>query len=395
MPRLPKNFVAEWFGHVVWPASEVSDTPSAIADQRGERCPFLSNALARDTLCTKKAQINGNECRTGFCTASSPSSCEREDWLACPWRVFDARFSLIEDAIRRLYSIPDGDEIFVSPLTRFGSETAKLFVRALDERVPGTPRVFAFASNPPDLGGEVDIPETLRSPGNKVDVSIFEVVGTDGGVPRVGRSAIFEIQTADFHGSPLHAVARLRQHGPPGNHADEYHEDIASNAADLGEKVEGPNKANIFKRTIYQMILKIQMAKDPSCAGFAVVLPEPVWNSWSRHLGQPTLDPDPEDASVLRLRAPTAVHGAGAEPVVEPEPAWILVFKIDRSSTSSPRQLVITKRIATDSVALLYYAFDQAPAAAIAEGAVARFSATFQNRLSTHWSAPPPVTLDP
>lgn len=378
----PNNYVAEWFGHIVWPASEVDNSTEAVNDQTLERCPFLSNALDTDTECTKKAKDGGVSFRTGFCAASSTSGGHREDWLACPWRVFDASFTLIVDAIHRLYGIPAHEEILVLPITLFGSAEAKEAVAALAAPTGPKQRVFAFASNPPKLGGEVDIPETDQSPGSKVDVSIFEVVGVAGGIPKVGKSALFEIQTADFHGSPLHAVRKLREHGPPGG-GDGYHEAIVANAADLGDSVEGPNKSNIFKRTIYQLVLKIQMAKDSGCTGVAIVLPEPVWNSWSRHLGQPALESDASDPGVLQLRASVE---EGEEPVVEPEPAWILVFKIDRSSTDSPRPLIITKRIATDSVALLHYAFDVAPAAAISGGAMGKFSATFQQRLKKHWS---------
>jgi hypothetical protein len=377
--RTPNNYVAEWFGHVVWPAVEVDASADAIHDQMTERCPFLSSATREDVLCTKKVSDAGTEFRTGFCTASSPSAGEREDWLACPWRVFDEPFTLVREAIRRLYRIRAADEILAFPVTRIGSTEAQAAVASVG--APGEPRVFAFSSNPPTLGGEIDIPETASSPGNKVDVSIFEVTGMEGDLPKLGQSAIFEIQTADFHGSPLHAVRQLRQLGPPARVSD-YHRHIAANSLAVGDRVEGPNKANIFKRTIYQMILKIQMAKDPSCRGFAVVLPEPVWRSWERHLGQPALEQDPEAADVLRLRAPeVTLDGA----VVEPEPAWILVFRVDRSSADSPKPLEITKRIATDSAALIHFAFDEAPEAAIREGAMKSFGLTFKSRLAAHW----------
>lgn len=381
--RVPSNYVAEWFGHIVWPAEKTDSSAAAIANQTGERCPFLSSATADEVLCTKKAREDGLEFRTGFCTASSPSTGIREDWLACPWRVFDEPFTLITDAIRRIYGIPSEEDVLAFPVTRFGSSRVQAAVEALNNPDAGAPRVFAFSSNPPTLGGEVDIPETDRSPGNKVDVSIFEVLGTEAGGPHIGRSAIFEIQTADFHGSPLHAIRHLRRLGPPGG-AAHYHAAIAANAVALGERVEGPNKANIFKRTIYQMILKIQMAKDEGCAGFAVVLPEPVWRSWERHLGQPVLVPDEDDTDVVRMRAPDADDGDG---LVEPEPAWILVFRIDRESPDSPKPLKIVKRIATDSAALIHYTFDAAPEAAIEGGAMAAFTSTFRGRLIRYWAS--------
>lgn len=378
----PNNYVTEWFGHMVWPAGEIDSSTGAIHDQTLERCPFLSSATGTELLCTKKTKDNGSDIRSGFCTASSPSSGVREDWLACPWRVFDESFTLITDAVRRLYGVAAEEKILVFPLTRFGDPLVRKAVDALDGDAARSPRVFAFSSNPPVLGGEVDIPETARSPGNKVDVSIFEVLGTEKEEPRLGRSAIFEIQTADFHGSPLHAVRQLRQLGPPGGRIG-YHRNIAANAVALGDRVQGPNKANVFKRTIYQMILKIQMAKDETCAGFAVVIPEPVWRSWERHLGQPGLVQDARDPDVLQLRMPA---GEDEDPVVEAKPAWILVFRVDRESQASPKPLKIVKRIATDSATLIHHAFDSAPEAAIEEGAMATFARTFRGRLMRSWT---------
>lgn len=384
--RPPSSFVAEWFGHVVWPPDEVDSADQALRDQTDERCPFLSSATARDVTCIKRATIDGVEVRTGFCTQSSPSTGTREDWLACPARVFDQGFTLIRDAVVHIFQLGDDEPFSVLPLTRFSDPAVRSMAGAEHEAGGSAGRIFAFASNPPTLGGEIDIPETNRSPGNKVDVSIFEITGIDdGGQPQLGQFAIFEIQTADFHGSPLHAIRELRQLGPP-NRPESYHREIAANPLLLGTRLEGPNKANIFKRTIYQMILKIQMAKDPRCKGFCVVLPEPVWQSWARHLGDPELAADPRVAGILRLNAPPASPPAG-EPVVEPEPAWIFVFKIDRASAASPRPLKVVKRIATDSRALIHFAFDVAPEAAIEEGALARFESAFAARLAQHWTA--------
>jgi hypothetical protein len=377
--RPPSNFVAEWFGHIVWPPEQVDASQAAISDQVEERCPFLSSATASNVSCIKK--VSAGSYRSGFCTASSPSTGVREDWLACPARVFDQHFALIRAAIVHLFQVPADAEFEAYPLTRFDDPDVQAKVHQLDSG-NGGPRVFAFASNPPLLGGEIDIPETAGSPGNKVDVSIFEILRVEKGRPVLGRFAIFEIQTADFHGSPLHAIGELRRLGPPTTDRD-YHDAIAANPELLGKRVEGPNKANIFKRTIYQMILKIQMAKDPGCAGFCVVLPEPVWRSWERHLGSPALTSDPDRPGVLRMTAPS--ESRQVDPLVEKEPAWILVFRIDRESKETPRPLEIVKQIATDSHALLHHAFEEAPRLAVAEGALERFSAAFERRLGAAW----------
>jgi len=133
------------------------------------------------------------------------------------------------------------------------------------------------------------------------------------------------------------------------------------------------------------VILKIQMAKNPACAGFCIVLPEPVWNSWKRHLGDPALVPDPKRPLVVRLNAPHK-PGPTENTLIEPEPAWIIVFKIDPASSQSPRALTVVSRISTDSTALIHYTFDAAPEAAIKEGVLDRFAGSFRKRLLAAWS---------
>ena len=36
-------------------------------------------------------------------------------------------------------------------------------------------------------------------------------------------------------------------------------------------------------------------------AGFAIVLPIPVWQSWLKHLGQPSLVSDPDNPEIFHL----------------------------------------------------------------------------------------------
>lgn len=384
MTREPANYVAEWFGHVVWPPGEVVDSEAAADDQRKERCPFLTAAVGRETLCIKTSGPKESQFRTGFCTQSSDSTGSRLDWLACPARVFDESFTLVREAIRCVFGLAVVEQFLAVPITRVWAPEV-LREAGQRERSGEGRRVFAFASNPPSLGGEIDMPETAHSPGSKVDISIFEIEGfTKDQRPKLGRFCIFEVQTADFHGSPLHAIEQLRKLGPPSMKAA-YHDGIRSNPHSLGSRVEGPNKANIFKRTIYQMVFKIQMAKDPKCAGFCVVLPEPVWESWQRHLGSPLVKPIPGSAGVSRLvvrlaAGVTALVGDETAPI-EVEPAWIIVFRIDRGSAKSPKPLVVTQRIATDSATLLRLAFDTAPERAIAEGVVQKYAETFAERI--------------
>lgn len=62
------NFIAEWFGHRVWSVVDASDT--AVRNQSGCVCPFLSNATATVRRCIKAAK--GMDEPTGVCTISSP-----------------------------------------------------------------------------------------------------------------------------------------------------------------------------------------------------------------------------------------------------------------------------------------------------------------------------------
>jgi hypothetical protein len=94
------------------------------------------------------------------------------------------------------------------------------------------------------------------------------------------------------------------------------------------------------------------------------------------------LTTDPSDPGLQRLRAPV---DEGDQEVIEAQPAWIIVFRLDRASDVSPKPLQIVTRIATDSAALIHYAFDAAPEAAIALGAMDRFASAFGTRLSRYW----------
>ena len=254
---------------------------------------------------------------------------------------------------------------------------------AIGARATGGPRVFAFASNPPALGGEIDIPPTVRSPANKVDVTIAEVLGGDAqdGL-RLGRFAVFEIQTADFHGSPLHAIGHLRRLGPP-TKRDGYHAAIAANGPLLGDRVEGPNRANIFKRTIYQIILKIQMAQG-TVRGICAVIPEPVWRSWAVHLGGPELVPD--------QLSPGGVAGLRAQARGEDDAAWSSPRLVDSScsgSTARPlrrrrsrwRSWRASRRIPTRSS----LPFGPRQRLRSSRRAMAKFAEAFERRLSSRW----------
>jgi hypothetical protein len=363
------NFVAEWHGFRVWP--RVDSSPSAREFQVKQTCPFISAATGKESVCVKAGQ-------TGFCTASSDSNGRQQDWLACPFRVLDPAFTLLQVVVRRLFKITDGEAVVLRPVSALG--TGSVYQEVVGGLRAEHTRVFLFSQN--KLGEEISVPGSPGSPQVGVDVSVVELLGVDAAGFHLGRHLFFELQTMDFHGSPVHAIARLREArdaDPEG-----YHATLEVEPWRAGERVEGPNKASVFKRTIYQTILEIQMSRSDECAGFAIALPEAVWESWLAHLGLPQLQ---RDGDVWRLRAPAAE----AADIVEPDRAWVFVFDIDRASPTSPQPLTVVKTIVTTSAALIHHMFEAAPQAALASGALAGYRRALEARVRKHWPRMPPL----
>lgn len=367
------NFVAEWFGHRVW--SDVDTSDAAVHNQSGCICPFLSNATASEQLCWKTAREYDGP--TGVCIISSNSNGPRQDWLACPTRTLDADFTLIAAAVRTTYKPTHDVAVLVLPVTVLHVKEKR---DAITKHLAFGGRAFLFSAN--KIGGEVDLPETETSPGGKVDVSVIEVLRTDtltGEPSTFGQHMFFEIQTADFHGSPLHAVRKLRK-ALPASPSENYHAELQADPSIAGEDVEGPNKANIFKRTVYQMILKIQLAEHENCAGFVMVLPLPVWDSWLRHLGNPKIRPM-AGGDLVQMVTPADED----TDILPPARAWIFVFDTDRESKESPQPLKVVQRIATTSSALVHYAFQTAAKEAMEQGVVEKFRDVLKERVERGW----------
>jgi Restriction endonuclease NotI len=367
------NFVAEWFGHRVWP--RVDQSLTARTNQSSRACPFLTAATSEPTGCVKFAP--GWTEPYGVCTISSDSNGSQQDWIACPYRTFDQHFTLLATAVRAAYGEPDGTSLVLLPLTVLHREDQRQMLR---QGFADGARVFLFSAQ--KLGGEIDLPETDSSPGAAVDMSVIEVTALDAaGKPvEFGKHLFYEIQTADFHGSPLHAAKHLRESCAAGEPDLNYHATLADNIEIAGTGVEGPNKANIFKRTIYQMIFKIELARHADCAGFAIVLPVPVWDSWLRHLGQPSLVQVGDD--------PTSVTLPEADPKMASTaaPATIYVFDIDSGSAEVPSPLRIVKRVSCSAAALAHYAFTVAADKALKGSVIATFRSALEERVTRGWN---------
>lgn len=351
------NYISEWFGHRVFPI--VSSTPEALADQQAHRCPFLSAATGESRECIK------TQAALGTCTINSSSNGQRQDWLICPYRALDR--NLLEQVTRRLYRVEPNHRVFIAPApTMARAADRKQLLGAL--RAGDTCLLYVQDK----LGGEISISATERSPELSFDVTLVQVLESADGVT-LGRYGIFEGQTMDFHGSYRAVVDNLKH--ALRLHGDRFHETVAANQGWLSERIEGPNIANVFKRTFYQMVLKFQIAADETCAGCALAIPAAVWDSWQRHLGKPELVDRGDGVSALQFGT---AEGR--------TPAWIYVFDLDSTSSLSPNPIVMTRVIATDADSIVHYALKVAPEAAVAGvGQADRVIRSIRQRVGKWW----------
>src|SRR4029078_3977241 len=81
---------------------------------------------------------------------------------------------------------------------------------------------------------------------------------------------------------------------------DSYPEQIRLHSEWAGEKIEGPNIANVGKWRFWQIFFKFGFGLSDRCAGTALVIPAAVWDSWQPFLGAPPLQP-PADGTFRLL----------------------------------------------------------------------------------------------
>ena len=168
----------------------------------------------------------------------------------------------------------------------------------------------------------------------------------------------------------------LRLHGP------DFPEAPQKNQRWLSERIEGPNIANVFKRTFYQMMLKFQIGVHPRSVGTSLAVPHAVWESWQPHLGRPDLVPRDDGTHALR-------HPAAGDTSAR---AWIYVFDIDTVSAVHPSPIVVRQTIATDTTSIARYALEEVPNHAFSDaGAAGTVVAAIHRRLSEWW---PGLTSD-
>lgn len=364
--RGPNHFVGEWFGQRIFPVVQFG--PLSLPTLRQSTCPFLTAAKGEPTECIKAKPS------LGVCTITSKEGAlygrsGAIDWLVCPYRTLD--HGLLEEVSRRLFDIDAGSDVHILAAVTLDDEEVRASVQAA---LASGDRVFVYFRA--QLGGEISLSPTDRSPEFAFDITLVEIEPGDDH-PAIGRYAIVEVQTMEFHGSYGAATTALRNAFDL--HGKDFGDQIAANAEWAGRGIQGPSIADTFKRTFYQMVFKFQLGLHDRCAGTVLALPTAVWNSWQRHLGAPSLVPDPSDPVLHTLPKPVGVS------LTESITAWILVFDTDLNHGESPNPLWVNKVIKTDTPTLLHYAFDVAPEAALGGGATERVYADICTRVLLWW----------
>lgn len=357
------NFISEWFGYRTYPS--VHEDEAALIVQRKGECPFLTAATQEIQKCVKAPASSG------VCTINNASNGSRQDWLVCPYRALDP--DLIERVVRRLFEVKPERAVLIVPAPAL--ENPAIRAEFLTQAQSGTLTIIYFRNR---LGGEVSVRKTEDSPELLFDTTLVELMPADsrstGSGAGIGRFGVLEIQTMDFHGSYRKAVKNLKD--SLRLHGSGLAKALQENQRWLAEGIEGPNIANVFKRTFYQMMLKFQLGVHPRSVGTALAIPQAVWDSWQPHLGRPNLVSGDDGTHVLR-------HPGVADGGVR---AWIYVFDIRAQAATHPSPLVVRKTIATDAASIARYALEEVPNRAFAdEGAVGTVLTAIERRLSVWW----------
>jgi len=326
------NFISEWFGQRIYPLVRMDI--AAVTGKKAGKCPFLTSILKTATDCVK------NENSHGVCSISSSSNGPRQDWLVCPYRVIDSEIvkrgcALIFGLNKEVQPVPVSLLTHEGELDKFKTEVKK------------TGSGYLFFQD--KLGGEISVIATERSPEMAFDVTLVEVSYADG-VFDVMRYGILEIQTMDFHGSYKHAVTNLRD--ALRLHERDFPEALQNKPEWAGKNVEGPNIANVFKRTFYQIMLKFKLSGQGAAAGTVLALPRSVWDSWQPFLGAPQLED--ETSSIKRFKI---ADGKEAQSLN----SFICVFDLDGHHNASISPVTIDYFIRVSPEELAHHAFTEVP----------------------------------
>jgi hypothetical protein len=327
------NFISEWFGQRIYP--EVKLDSKAISGANWGNCPFLSSVKREKTGCIK------NENAFGVCTINSVAPVGRLDWLVCPYRVIDSE--IVREGCSTIFAAPISTRPI--PISILGDQKG---LAILDQTLESDSRAFVFFQD--KLGGEISINGTTSSPEMAFDVTVVELTRDKGTGLKIGRYGFIEIQTMDFHGSYRVAVSNLRDANRL--HKGKFPKELSRNQAWAAEDIEGPNIANVFKRTFYQMLLKFELSREGAAAGTVLALPESVWESWQPFLGRPQIEQ--VSGSEFRIIGSdnSGYHGTNG---------WIFVFDLDETAPGPISPVRIKSRIRVSATDLVEHAFVTVP----------------------------------
>jgi hypothetical protein len=340
----------------------VAVTAESVADQLAHQCPFLSRVKDSAQQCIKAPAARG------VCSVSSNSNGPRQDWVVCPYRVFDQ--ALIDDVAGRMFGTGVDGRLSTHAAPTLAEESVQAEIKG--HLAAGWLVLVYFDAK---IGGEISLRATDKSPQMSFDVTFVELL-SHGGRIALGRFGILEIQTMDFHGSYKHAVGKLEMavHLFP----DSFSEEIQKHPEWAGEGIEGPNIANVVKRTFWQMFFKFSFGATDKCAGTTLAIPVSVWDSWQAFLAKPSLLPQPDGTFCLTKPGEPAPMGK--------VPAWIYVFDTDPSSPATPSPIVVRQVIGATADALNHYALVEAPnhagEALLSDSGI---YATLRRRLQGYW----------
>ncbi|HTW69190.1 MAG TPA: DNA methyltransferase [Acetobacteraceae bacterium] len=338
------NYISEWFGRRVYPVVKL-DGIKSISGANKDVCPFLTEALARKTECWKSANSKG------VCTISSVSNRTRQDWLVCPHRVIHT--DIVKESCARIFGTAAAGRYPVPVSALATAERLESFKTEIRKTGSG----FLFFQD--KLGGEISFGGTDKSPEMAFDITLVEILPQPAGQFALGRYGIMEIQTMDFHGSYRDAVSALNN--ALDLHGDAFPTTLQLNIDWAGRGVEGPNIANVFKRTFYQMMIKFQLSTGAAAAGTVLALPRSVWDSWQPFLGAPVLVPTTDGDFAIAGAPESALN------------SYICLFDLDASAGDPDPDATgvagakdispvrIQSYIRVDPQTLAHYAFAEVP----------------------------------
>ena len=328
MNKLPSNFLSEWYGVRLYPTATGAGSSHALKLFESQQCPFLTRALERPTTCIK------NPNSRGVCTITTTRD-DMRDWIVCPYRVLEPQ--IVHEVARKIFS-DDRDNVNVFPVVHLEDEARRRKIL----RIASTETIYLFFQD--KLGGEINLSKSKTTPELSFDITILECVVEEDWII-LKRYGLFEVQTMDFHGSYGHAVKALES--AIDLHSTAFEQQLEKNPEWAGRKIEGPNIANVFKRTVYQLILKFELAGRDRCAGVVLGLPQAVWDSWSPHFG-----------GLEWTKEAGKTTGEGA---VHSPNSWILVFAPRKQPDTPHWKITINEEIQLSAKMLVQRAFEIVP----------------------------------